>query len=278
MNKEITKNLETARDLFEKGEYGKAETHYMQIKKKAVLPEDRAIIWAELSWLYYNQKMYEKAIEAADNVILNDENYQSKERLLRVQGYAYLGLNKIAMASQYLELSLEQNAELPEQQFVKFELGKLYFKNNEYDKALPFLEEIEKYFENENKEYYFSILFFLGFSYYYLENLSNAKKRFDTIIKNNPSQQRYISALFGLAYVEYQNKNYLEVITICEKIIFLDENFFDKESVGFLTAASYLHLGREDIFTIYFDQMSKTYPSGRYVNELKELQSRLKKN
>ena len=81
-----------------------------------------------------------------------------------------------------------------------------------------------------------------------------------------------------MAYVDYQNKNYLEVISLCEKIISLDEDFFDKESVGFLTAASYLHLGREDIFTVYFDQMSKTYPSGRYINELRELQSRLKKN
>jgi tetratricopeptide (TPR) repeat protein len=278
MNEEIAKNVDTARKLFDKGDYGKAETLYMQIKKKAVLPEDKAIIWAELSWLYYNRKMYEKSIEAADNVFLNNENYEAKERLFRVQGYAYLGLSKSAMAAQYLELSLEQNSELPEQQFVRFELGKLYFKSNEYDKALPLLEEIEKYFENENKEYYFSILFFLGFSYYYLESLTKAKKRFDKIIKANPSQQRYVSALFGLAYVEYQNKNFLEVITLCEKIISLDENFFDKESVGFLTAASYLHLGREDIFTVYFNQMSKTYPSGRYINELKELQSRLKKN
>jgi len=278
MNEEITKNLETARELFERGEYGKAETLYMQIKKKATHPEEKAIIWAELSWLYYNRKMYDKSIEAADNVMLNNEDYKAKERLFRVQGYAYLGLSKSSMAAQYLELSLEQNSDLPEQQFVKFELGKLYFKKNEYDRALPLLEEIEKYFKIENKEYYYSILFFLGFSYYYLENLSNAKNCFDIIIKANPSQQRYISALFGLAYVEYQNKNFLEVITLCEKIISLDENFFDKESVGFLTAASYLHLGREDIFNVYFDQMSKTYPSGRYINELKELHSRLKKN
>jgi hypothetical protein len=81
-----------------------------------------------------------------------------------------------------------------------------------------------------------------------------------------------------MAYVEYQNKNFLEVISLCEKIVSLDENFFDKETVGFLTAASYLHLGREDIFNVYFDQMQKTYPSGRYINELKELQSRLSKN
>ena len=130
MNEEITKSLDTARELFERGEYGKAETLYMQIKKKAIQPEEKAIIWAELSWLYYNRKMYEKAIEAADNVILNNEDYKAKERLFRVQGYAFLGLRKSSMAIQYLELSLEQNSDLPEQQFVKFELGKLFFKQN----------------------------------------------------------------------------------------------------------------------------------------------------
>jgi tetratricopeptide (TPR) repeat protein len=278
MNEEMIKYLDKARELFEHGEYGKAETLYMQIKKTPLLPEDKAIIWAELSWLHYKRKMYEKAIEAADNVMLNDENYKAKEKLFRVQGYAYLGLSKTSMAAQYLELSLEQNSDLPEQQYVKYELGKLYFTNHDYDKAIPHLEEIEIHFENENKEYYFSIMFFLGFSYYYLENLTKAKKCFDTIITANPSQQRFVSALFGLAFVEYQNKNFLEVISLCEKIISLDENFFDKESVGFLTTASYLHLGREDIFNAYFEQMLKTYPSGRYINELKELHSKLKNN
>jgi tetratricopeptide (TPR) repeat protein len=278
MNDKMLNSLETARQLFDQGEFEKAESIYIQIKKKTVLSEEKAIIWAELSWLYYNIKMYEKTIEAADNAILNDENYKAKERLFRVQGYAFLGLNKTAKATQYLKLSLEQNSDLPEQQYVKYELGKLYFKNNEYNKARPFLEEIEKYFKKESEEYYLSILFFLGFSYYYLENTSEAKKYFDKIISANPSQQRYVSAMFGLAYVEYQNKNFLEVITICEKIISLDENFFDKESVGFLTAASYLQLGREDIFKIYFDQMIKTYPLGRYINELKKMQNKLKKN
>jgi len=278
MNKEISKKLETARELFEKKEYKKAESLYLQIEQKSESSEKKAIIWAELSWLYYSQKKYDKSVEAADKVILNDENYKAKERLFRIQGYAYLGLSNWKAASQYLELSLEQNSELPEQQYVKFELGKLYFKTGAYDKALPFLEELEKYFIDENQEYYYSILFFLGFSYYYLENLSNAKKCFDTIINANPSKERYVSALFGMAYVEYQNKNFLEVISFCEKIITLDENFFDKESVGFLTAASYLHLGREDIFNVYFDQMNKSFPSGQYIEELKKLQSRLKKN
>jgi len=278
MNEEINKNLETARELFDKKEYVKAESLYLQIEQKTENSKDKAIILAELSWVYYNLKKYDKSIESADKVLSNDENYKAKERLFRIQGYAYLGLNKLDIAAQYLELSLEQNSEIPEQQYVKFELGKLYFKTGAYDKALPFLEEIEKYFIGENQEYYYSILFFLGFTYYYLENLSNAKKCFDTIIKANPSKERYISAIFGMAYVEYQNRNFLDVITFCEKIITLDENFFDKESVGFLTAASYLHLGREDIFKIYFDQMTKTYPSGRYIKELKELQSRLKKN
>jgi len=61
------------------------------------------------------------------------------------------------------------------------------------------------------------------------------------------------------------------VISLSEKIISLDENFFDRESVGFLTAASYFYLGRRDIFHEYYEQMIKSYADGRYSEELKRL-------
>ena len=51
----------------------------------------------------------------------------------------------------------------------------------------------------------------------------------------------------------------------------LDEQFFDRESLGFLTAASYFYLGRKDIFAEYYDQMIKSYPQGRYRQELENL-------
>ena len=40
------------------------------------------------------------------------------------------------------------------------------------------------------------------------------------------------------------------------------------ESVGFLTAASFKLLGRDDIFEKYYVELKKNYPQGRYAKEL----------
>ena len=94
---------------------------------------------------------------------------------------------------------------------------------------------------------------------------------FSQILSAEPGPQRLASAKFGLAFLEFRGKNYLNAITLCEEIISLDANFFDKESVGFLTAASYFYLGRKDIFSEYYNKMKETYPDGRYSKELDSL-------
>jgi tetratricopeptide (TPR) repeat protein len=119
--------------------------------------------------------------------------------------------------------------------------------------------------------YGLSVLFYLGFIYYYLNNFEMSREYFDRILKESSSKQRDASAYFGIAFNEFHDKNYLNVISLCEKIINLDENFFDKESLGFLTAASYFYLGRKDIFRRYYSQLIKTYPEGRYKKELEKL-------
>lgn len=276
MTNTTKQNLEKARKLFELKEYNKSEKLYLDIRKSIRDSKEKAIVWAELSWLYYHTKRYEKAIEAADSVLINDDNYEAKENLFRIQGYSYLGLKKNTMAAQYLKLSLEQNSIIAEQQYVKYELGKLYFKNGDYDLSLPYLEDIRYFFQTEKMEYHLSVLFFLGFTYYYLESFIKAQKCFEEILAANPDSQRYASASFGIAYIEFEKKNYLEVISLCEKIISVDANFFDKESVGFLTAASYFYLGRHDIFNAYYNKMIQNYPSGRYSKELEKLKHQQK--
>ncbi len=278
MTNSIRQSLEKARNLFETREYIKAEKLYLQILKSISKPAEKAVIWGELSWLYYHIKSYKKAIDAAESVLINDEDYPTKENLFRVQGYSYLGLKKHTMAAEYLKLSLEQNSVIPDQQYAKYELGKLYFKNGDYDLALPYLEDIRFFFQKEKQEYHLSVLFFLGFAYYYLESFVKAQKCFEEILTTNPNHQRYASASFGIAYIEFEKKNYLKVISLCEKIIAMDDNFFDKESIGFLTTASYFYLGRYDLFNAYYTQMIQTYPTGKYNSELKKLKQKQKKN
>jgi tetratricopeptide (TPR) repeat protein len=175
------------------------------------------------------------------------------------------------MAEKYLSESIALNSADDKQQYVKFELGKLYFSQGNYDLAYPYFKEIEGFFNRTDKEYYSSILFFLGFIHYYLENINESSTYFDLILKISKDKKRKASAFYGMAYIAYKVKNYLNVISLCENTITQDPDFFDKESIGFLTAASYFHLGRIDIFNAYYYQLVKNYPNGRYHAELEKL-------
>lgn len=266
-------SIKKAREHFEKKQYKNARLMYFQALNSVENQIDKAIIWAEISWVYYYEKDFEKAIESAENVLINDSAYKALDDLYRVQGYSYLSLGNPTLAERFLQLSLENNSTAEKQQYVKYELGKLHFIKGSYDLAHPYFEAIQEFFETSNEEYKHSIWFYLGFIYYYLNNFEKSHNLFSQILADNPPPKRQASAKFGLSFLEFQMKNFLNTITLCEEIISLDENFFDKESVGFLTAASYFYLGRKDIFTEYLKKMKETYPDGRYKKELEALAS-----
>jgi tetratricopeptide (TPR) repeat protein len=266
-------SLTKARKHFEKKEHKNSRLMYFQALNQAANKEDKAIIWAEVSWVFYYEKDYNKSIEAAENVLIHDNEYQALDDLYRVQGYAYLSLGNNTLAERFLQLSLENNSTDEKQQYVKYELGKLHFIEGSYDLAHPFFNEILNFFEQSNREYKLSIWFYLGFIYYYLNNHTKSHDYFLQILSDEPTPQRKASAKFGLAFLEFQKKNFLNAISLCEEIISLDANFFDKESVGFLTAASYFYLNRKDIFSEYYEKMKETYPDGRYNKELDTLAS-----
>ncbi len=275
MDVKVDQTLKKARQHLEQKQYKNARMMYFQAFNQISDPKVKAIIWAELSWVYFYEGDLGKAIEASENVLLHDENYRAKEDLYRLQGYAYLGQKEPALAERYLMQSLSENRTDDKQQYVKYELAKLYFYQGNYDLAHPLLEEILDFFSNRDPVYRLSVLFFLGFVYYYLENYKRARGSFEQILSSNPPSERKASGFFGLAFVEFHEKNYLNVISLCEKIIELEPDFFDRESVGFLTAASYYYLGRIDIFKEYYTQLMKTFPQGRYIAELKAMQKNI---
>jgi len=263
--------LQKARKHLTKNEYKNARLMYFQAYNLIEDNKERSIIWAELSWVYYYEADYAKAIEAAENVHLYDPDYKAMEDLNRLMGFSYSMLKEYALAEKHLSESLGQDSASDKQQFVKFELGKIHFIRGNYDLAYPYLKDIIDFFKNRNREYYLTLLFYLGFINYYLENQAQARQYFEEILQFKPAKTRKASAFFGLSFIEFKEKNYLNVISLCEKIMTLDEQFFDRESLGFLTAASYFYLGRKDIFAEYYDQMIKSYPQGRYRQELENL-------
>lgn len=268
--KEIIKQ---ARQKYESNDLSEASKLYLSALNQSDSDADRAVVWAELSWTFYKMQSYERAIEAAENVIAYDPEYQSREDIYRILGYSYNALNNLQEAIKYLEKSLSIDRESEKQRFAVYELAKLYFTNQAYGEARVLFEEVEAHFFVDQKEYWLSTLFFQGFILYYQNKPDESREMFEKLLTNAENDARKASAMFGLAFITFGRQDYLKTINLCEAIIEQDKDFFDKETIGFLTAASFFHLGRRDVFEKYYEQLMLTYPSGRYNDELTALKN-----
>jgi tetratricopeptide (TPR) repeat protein len=267
----MSKNLKKARHLIEKRQYTEAQSLYQTALNEAKDNKEKAIIWAELSWNYYYLKKYDSVINAIENVYELDAGYQAREDLYRIAGFAYLALGKMDEAIDNLVKSIEIDNHSDKQKSVIYELAKIYFAQGKHDMSEKLFAEIDAYYEEKNKEYWQSILFYRAFIQYYKRNLGLSKSLFEKLHQNAVDDVRKASALFGYAFIAFDEKDYLKTINLCETILSLDNNFFDMETVGFLTAASFYYLGRYDIFDQYYHQLIKKYPQGRYEQELQQL-------
>ena len=272
---EKQKALETARKYLRNENYKEARQAYLEALKSAESDQEKAVIWAELSWTFYHLKSYQSCIEAAENALKLDPDYPSKEDLYRIIGFAYISLGQIDKAIENLEASLKIDRSSPKQQFAIYELGKLYFKKQEYAKADALFKEVEIQFYQNHKDYYLSVLYMKGFINYYAGKLDEAEKLFEELLEQAPDEERRSSALFGLAFVAFARKEYLKTINLCEAIAKHNEHFYDTETLGFLTAASFHHLGRNDVFEKYYQQLVKRYPNGRYREELEHIKAKI---
>lgn len=264
-----------ARKLFDEKKYKEATKSYYTALDLVANNEDRATIWAELCWVHYKNRSYQEVIEAAENVLEFNPEYKGEDDLYRLMGYSYFALENDEKAEEFFLKSLEMDKSSEKQQYVCYELGKLYFRNQRYADAEKYLGMCQTYFKENAKEYWISLLFFQGFSCYYQQKIDAAQGYFKELIENAKDPVQQCNGFYGLAYVYFDKKNYLETINTCEKITKLNSNFFDLESVGFLTTASFFYLGRFDVFKEYFEQMKKRFQGGRYLSELARLDAQI---
>jgi tetratricopeptide (TPR) repeat protein len=264
-----------ARKLFDEQKYKEATKSYFAALDHVPDDADRAMVWAELCWTFYKDKSFREVIEAAENVLEFNPQYEGEDDLYRLMGYSYFALENDEMAEEFFLKSLKLDSDSEKQKYVFYELGKLYFRNQRYVDAEKYLDKAETYFQNNAKEYWISLIFFKGFAKYYLKKIPEAEVYFNQLIENAHNEVARANGFYGLAYVYFDKKKYLETINMCEQVAKLNTNFFDMESIGFLTAASFFYLGRFDIFKEYFFQIKKSYKSGRYIDELARLETQI---
>ncbi|HID38007.1 MAG TPA: tetratricopeptide repeat protein [Calditrichaeota bacterium] len=273
--KNIKMLMKKAQDFYVQKEYDKAAKAFLEVLKKVKKDKERAIIWAELSWTFYRLKDYRRVLDAITNVFHFDEDYDNKADLFRLKGYALLALNELDEAENALHVSLTMDRDSPKQQTIFYELGKLYFRKQEYKQALQAFNEVESYFLQNHKEFWLSILFYKGMVHYYTGNIEDSEATFEELLENANDNQRKAAALFGLAFITFDRKDYLKTINLCESITSLDSSFFDLETVGFLSAASFHYLGRDDVFEKYYYELIKNYPRGRYSGDLHAIKKKI---
>jgi len=263
--------LETARKLFGEGKYDQAAAEYFNALGEKPGDKERALIWAELCWLFYRQNKNDRCLEAAENVLKYDGEYEDKTDIFRLMGFSYLGLQNEKSAEEFILKSLELDRESEKQQYAIFELARLYFKQQKYTRSDELFQEVESYFYQNMKDYWLSLLFFRGFIKYYERQFSESEKFFEELLENAQDEKTKASGLFGMAFLTFERKEYLQTINLCETITKNDPQFFDIETIGFLVASSFHHLGRKDVFMKYLEQLRLKFPDGRYKNELDKL-------
>ncbi len=269
--------LQKAQEAVQNGNYDSAQNEYLKALKEATRARDKAMIWMELAWLFYRQQDFSRTLEALENVERFDEQYESREEIYRLRGFACIGLAQYGDAIDALEQSLRIDRNAHKQQFAIFELAKAYFIRKRYDRAEPLLEEVDAFFYQNNREYWLAIRFYKGFVLYYNKKTADAEKIFEELLEHAEDKKRKAMGLYGLAFIAFDHNNWLKTINLCETVMNNDPDFPDKETVGFLTAASFHNLGRDDIFEQYYQQLIKMFPDGRYRKELDKIRNQIQK-
>lgn len=267
--------FDAARGQMMINDFPTAEKLYQDCILSASGNDEQALAWTELSWCYFQQKKYEETIRACERALVLNPAYESREKIYRVHGFACAGLGLDEQAEEMLRKSLEIDQHSDEQKFVVYELGKVLFRQQKYAQALQELTVAETYFADKNPEYWFSVLFYLGFIYYYQGKDDLSKSTFNQLLTNTTDLKRKATGLFGLAFLSFRHQDYLNTINLCEQILEYDDYFFDRETIGYLSGASFYYLGRYDIANKYIDRLLETFPAGRYQQELEQLRKQL---
>lgn len=277
--KQIVNLLKEARTNYLNDNFKSAIEIYEELSN--MLKDDPAnlpVIHIELGWSYYYDHNYLKAIELFQNILENDQtDLQQKFDALRLIGFSYQMLGDLTQARKYLEKALAQDVDDNIKRFTFFELGKIIFTKGQIDEAEHYINIANALFSPEEENYKSAIAYYLGFIKYFQKKFSEARGHFDFILRRSTDPKIRAGGFFGVAHLHYQYKDYQALIDICEKILRTDNTFFDKETLGYFMSEAYLHLKRMTELEMFFTELQKNYPHGRYVAEYPKFQKELKK-
>ncbi|RMG66350.1 MAG: tetratricopeptide repeat protein [Calditrichaeota bacterium] len=265
---QVLKRLKAARNAYLKRNYARAIEHYRWIEQ-AIQDDEKnlPIIWIELGWSYYYNHQYAEAIEYLSKALGSSHlNAEQRFDCNRIIGFAYQQLNEWDRAIEYLQEALRQPVQESTKRYAYFELGKIYFIQRELDAAESHLLKADKLFRMEESDYKFTIHYYLGFIEFFRKHYEQARRHFQYIIQNSASSSTRATGFFGLAHLFYEENDYPALLDVVEKIVQLDPNFYDKETLGFFACLACMYLYKWEEMEDFFQELKKRYPAGRYAS------------
>jgi len=269
---EILAKIESARQNYANKKFSEAISLYKELSE--ILKDDSdnlPVIQIELGWSYYNNQEYPKAITLLKMALKNKElRNQQVFDCTRLIGFSEELQGRRKEAIKYLNKALDMDIPEKLKRFTYFELGKIYFLDGQIIEAEYHLKQADSLYSQEEEDYRLALSYYQGFTTYFLKKFDESQDYFDYIINNSKDHKTKASGFFGLAHLHYHKKEYSVLIDLCEKIIRLDESFYDKETLGFFLCESYYNLKNWVNLENLSNELLQQYPDGRYAVEYKK--------
>lgn len=275
--KDILEKLQTARRLYQEQKFPQAIEMFEQLAE--LLRDDEVnlpIIRIELAWSYYYNQSYQKAIDNLQQALKSAKLTPQQEfDCYRIIGFSYEMLGQLKQAKSELEKALSIEIPDREKRFTFFELGKVLFLLGNVIEAENPLKIADTLFGEDELPYRTSVAYYLGFCKYFQKETGKARDYFDFIIQHSSDNKSLASGYFGLAHLHFLSGEFPVLLDLCEKILRLDPQFFDKETLGYLLATAYQKLNKWEELEAVLDELEKNYPDGRYATAYPQLKEAL---
>lgn len=262
----ILARLNRARQAYLSHDYDQAIEDYEWVEKQIFDDEENLpIIWIEMGWSHYHLGNYGNAISYFKKALESDRlTPEQRFDCLRLTGFSYGALKRPNLAIQFLKKAIAQPVDEALKKISYFELGKFYFTLGKFKQAKAPLEKAWRLFGDQEMDYKLVLAYYLGFIASLETKYQEANRFFDFIISRASTPKSRAPGFFGKAHLFYARKEYPALIDACEKILQLDPDFYDKETLGFFLCTGYLNLKMWDELEQFFTRLKSAYPRGRY--------------
>lgn len=275
----ILEKIRKARESYINKDYNQAIKLYKWIEEQIKDdPVNLPIIRIELGWSYYNFKDFRNCILNLQKALASNLlTVQQKFDCIKLIGFSCASTGNTKNAIKFLDEAIQQKIPDEEKKYAYFRLGEIHFIEGAIKKSKEHLEKVAKYFSWKEIDYKKVLEYYLGFIAFYEKQYEHAENHFTKIIQHTSNNKDKASGYFGLAHLLHQKNNYNELVKICKKILELDENFYDQETLGYFFCKSFAELKQYKELASFYAELRKKYPKGKYNSYYPVFENRLLK-